>query len=48
MVRFHKGQPTGIYYSQHSDGSVYEWGDTALSKDNDRVCLQEQIMRCGS
>lgn len=36
MVRFHKGQPTGIYYSQHSDGSVYEWGDTALSKDNDR------------
>ncbi|KAI1840848.1 hypothetical protein JX266_012930 [Neoarthrinium moseri] len=36
MVRFHEGQPTGIYYSQHSDGSAYDWNDIAISKDNDR------------
>ncbi|KAI1759468.1 hypothetical protein GGR53DRAFT_513523 [Hypoxylon sp. FL1150] len=36
MVRFRNGQPTGIYYSQHSDGSAYDWDDTALSKDDDR------------
>ncbi|KAM3524059.1 hypothetical protein NHJ13051_004772 [Beauveria bassiana] len=27
MVRFRGGRPTGIYYSQHSDGAAYDWHD---------------------
>lgn len=36
MIQFHDGQPTGIYYSQHEEGSAYNWGDRALSTDNSR------------
>ncbi|ROV90103.1 hypothetical protein VMCG_09786 [Cytospora schulzeri] len=36
MIRFHKGKPTGIYYSQHEGGSAYNWDDTALSIENAR------------
>lgn len=39
MVRFHDGKPTGIWYSQHRDGAVYQWGDAGLSLENDRVCV---------
>lgn len=38
MIRFHYGKPTGIYYSQHSSGSAYEWEDAALTVENSRVC----------
>ncbi|KPM39835.1 hypothetical protein AK830_g6718 [Neonectria ditissima] len=31
MVRFRDGEPTGIYYSQHSSGAAYSWNDTGLS-----------------
>ena len=37
MVRFQKGNPTGIYYSQHSDGAAYTWDDAALSTKDKRV-----------
>lgn len=37
MVRFRDGKPTGIYFSQHSDGAAYQWGDAALSKEDERV-----------
>lgn len=37
MVRFRDGKPTGIYFSQHSDGSVYDWSDSALTVENERV-----------
>lgn len=37
MIRFHDKKPTGIYYSQHSSGSAYEWNDKALSVENGRV-----------
>ena len=38
MVRFQNGKPTGIYYSQHSDGAAYAWDDAALSMKDERVC----------
>lgn len=38
MVRFYDGKPTGIYFSQHSDGSIYDWDDTALTVEFERVC----------
>lgn len=37
MVRFRDGKPTGIYFSQHSDGAAYQWNDATLSKEDDRV-----------
>lgn len=37
MVRFRDGKPTGIYFSQHSDGSVYDWIDSTLTIENERV-----------
>lgn len=37
MVRFRDGKPTGIYFSQHSDGSAYDWSDQALTIENERV-----------
>ena len=37
MVRFRKGKPTGIYYSQHRDGAAYGWNDAALTMENERV-----------
>lgn len=52
MIRYINGQPTGIYYSQHSDGAAYSWDDPDLSKYNDRVSLsssyylQYVLMRC--
>lgn len=36
MIRFRDGNPVGIYYSQHSDGSAYDWGDGALSMTDGR------------
>ncbi|ETS74064.1 hypothetical protein PFICI_13930 [Pestalotiopsis fici W106-1] len=36
MVRFRKGRPTGLHFSQHSDGATYDWDDPSLSKDNGR------------
>ncbi|POS73094.1 vacuolar protein sorting-associated protein 62 [Diaporthe helianthi] len=36
MVRFRDGNPTGIYFSQHSDGAAYKWNDPALSKEDER------------
>lgn len=41
MVRFRNGTPIGIYYSQHSDGSAYDWDDEALSMKDERVCFVE-------
>lgn len=41
MVRFRDGKPTGIYFSQHSDGSVYDWSDSALTIENERVRFLE-------
>lgn len=37
MVRFRGGKPTGIYFSQHSDGSAYDWNDETLTVENERV-----------
>ncbi len=37
MIRFHDGEPTGIYYSQHSDGAAYDWNDEILSMADNRV-----------
>ncbi|KAI7780542.1 hypothetical protein LA080_015943 [Diaporthe eres] len=36
MVRFRDGKPTGIYFSQHSDGAAYKWSDAALSMEDER------------
>ncbi|PSR80840.1 hypothetical protein BD289DRAFT_484731 [Coniella lustricola] len=36
MVRFRNGTPVGIYYSQHSDGSAYDWDDETLSLTGER------------
>ncbi|KAI6780071.1 uncharacterized protein J7T54_004203 [Emericellopsis cladophorae] len=36
MVRFHDGKPTGIYYSQHVDGSAFDWNDNGLTIQDDR------------
>lgn len=41
MVRFRDGKPTGIYFSQHSDGSVYDWSDSELTIENERVRFLE-------
>lgn len=41
MVRFRNGKPTGIYFSQHSDGSAYDWSDQALTIENERVMFLE-------
>lgn len=37
MIRFHNGEPTGIYYSQHRDGTSYQWNDEAVTKQDGRV-----------
>lgn len=37
MVRFENGEPVGIWYSQHRDGSAYDWDDTTVSKTDGRV-----------
>lgn len=45
MIRFQNGQPTGIYYSQHTSGEVCLWDDEACSsKQGDRVrdCWHEE------
>ncbi|KAI0177536.1 hypothetical protein BJ166DRAFT_25813 [Pestalotiopsis sp. NC0098] len=36
MIRFRGGKPVGIYYSQHQDGSAYDWDDAALSVEDER------------
>ncbi|KAG5982253.1 hypothetical protein E4U55_002144 [Claviceps digitariae] len=36
MVRFHRGRPVGIYYSQHEDGAAYAWSDAELSLKDER------------
>ncbi|QDS76337.1 hypothetical protein FKW77_002752 [Venturia effusa] len=36
MIRFRDGLPTGIYYSQHSDGQAFDWNDDILQKESDR------------
>lgn len=36
MVRFRDGKPTGIYYSQHVDGSAFDWSDNGLTIQDDR------------
>lgn len=43
MIRFRDGKPIGIYYSQHSDGSAYDWDDTALTMNEERVCLRGSV-----
>lgn len=43
MVRFRDGKPTGIYFSQHSDGAAYKWSDAALSMEDERVSLLQCI-----
>lgn len=43
MVRFRDGKPTGIYYSQHSSGAAYEWNDTRLSLEDERVSLYHSL-----
>lgn len=37
MIRFRGGKPVGIYYSEHQDGSAYDWDDAALSVEGERV-----------
>ena len=37
MIRFQDEEPTGIYYSQHSDGAAYGWDDENLMKSAGRV-----------
>ena len=37
MIRFRDGQPTGIYYSQHSGGAAYGWHDEGISLEDERV-----------
>jgi hypothetical protein len=36
MIRFKDEKPTGIYYSQHRDGTSYKWDDAAISKTGGR------------
>lgn len=43
MDRFRERRPTGLYFSQHSDGSTYDWDDPTISKDNGRVRLNQTI-----
>lgn len=45
MVRFRDGKPTGIYYSQHSSGAAYQWNDTRLSLEDERVSFPSQATR---
>ncbi|KAJ4416806.1 hypothetical protein N0V82_006535 [Gnomoniopsis sp. IMI 355080] len=48
MVRFRDGKPTGIYFSQHSDGAAYEWGDAALAiEDERRIWLSRKLRISG-
>lgn len=37
MIRFRSGKPTGIYYSQHSDGAAYDWDDDHVTLEDGRV-----------
>jgi hypothetical protein len=37
MVRFRDGEPTGIYFSQHSSGNALKWEDRGLSREGERV-----------
>jgi hypothetical protein len=37
MVRFRDGDPTGIYFSQHSSGHALKWEDRGLSREGERV-----------
>lgn len=37
MVRFRDGKPTGIYFSQHRDGTAYSWDDSTVAKRDGRV-----------
>lgn len=39
MVRFYKGKPVGIYYSQHEDGAAYAWTHTGISLKHERVSV---------
>lgn len=42
MIRFRDGKPTGIYFSQHSDGAAYKWDDEGLTIEDERVSLWKQ------
>lgn len=46
MIRFEDGEPTGIYFSQHSDGQAMEWDDPELSKVDGRVSYRFSNERC--
>lgn len=48
MIRFRDGKPTGIYYSQHADGSAYQWDDADLSMENERVGLRRRVCPYGT
>jgi hypothetical protein len=37
MIRFRDGEPAGIYYSQHVDGAAFDWSDSHLTIQDDRV-----------
>lgn len=43
MIRFRDGKPTGIYFSQHSDGAAYEWDDATLTREDERVSLEQRV-----
>lgn len=43
MIRFRDGKPTGIYFSQHSDGEAFEWDDAALAKQDERVSSHQYV-----
>ncbi|WDK22720.1 vacuolar protein sorting-associated protein 62 [Colletotrichum graminicola] len=45
MIRFRDGKPIGIYFSQHVDGSSYNWDDPELSKTDGRPIVYSA---CGS
>lgn len=45
MVRFENGRPTGIYYSQHRDGTAYGWDDEALTMTDERVRLLHKLLK---
>lgn len=43
MVRFKDGVPKGIFYSQHRDGSAYNWDSKHLSMKDERVSYYTEI-----
>ncbi|KIK51158.1 hypothetical protein GYMLUDRAFT_125946, partial [Collybiopsis luxurians FD-317 M1] len=43
MIQFVDGKPTGIYYSQHSDGQGFGWDDPEVSKQDGRPIVYSAL-----